>query len=318
MKLTVLLFLILIFCSTVNAREPYRTDSLGNIYVPSVEFTHTETGKKVLFVGFSHIDTPLFYSRASNYINSWVNKKSEKSIVLEEFFTCSSEVYDSDKKTFLDSEVDDFISLGIDFSPQSFVLERPRDLSKLLDLFSLKKRECVLDIDNKTMRPEYLVDRNRDGCNEAHEMGIGCQWSDFRIKDSKNLTIENGDLQIDQEDDEIQFVGFFMYRNLNYTEYMKKPIYKVYNSVRYVVLDYRNEVLVNKSLSALFERNFDNVILPWGVRHIYGVKDLLLGKGFTLTSIEDVLLNSVEEKIKMEEIGQGWEGVELSESYDFL
>jgi hypothetical protein len=148
-------------------------------------------------------------------------------------------------------------------------------------------KECALDYDGRTLRPPYLVDRNRLICDAFHKNGLGCQWEDFTLPDNgRNITVQAGDIVIDQEPASTQVIASLAYRSFRWTDPKVEEYVGYVNSVLTLMLRDRNRRLVQKVLSVLAVS--DQVILPWGFVHLDEVGTLLESHGFRNNAVGDV------------------------------
>jgi hypothetical protein len=248
------------------------------IYIPTLEYA--KANKRILLVGMSHIGPKAYFPRARQTIDQYIRADSN-STILTEFLTCHASTRDVvpgtklplDKLRRLESSGDDVSFLG--------------------DAIVFK--ECALDFDGRTLRPSYLVDRNRLICDAFHKNGLGCQWEDFILPDSgRNIAVQAGDMIIDQEPASTQVIASLAYRSFGWVgPNLEAGQAEFLNSVLTLMLRNRNGRLVQKALAVLAVS--DQVILPWGFVHLDGMGTLLESHGFRKTAVGDVYFAGPED-----------------------
>jgi hypothetical protein len=240
------------------------------VYIPTMEYAKAD--KRILLVGMSHIGPKEYFARARQTIDRYIRTNSNVTI-LTEFLTCQASTRDVvpgaklplDKLRRLESSEDDVSFLG--------------------DAIVFK--ECALDYDGRTLRPPYLVDRNRLICDAFHKNGLGCQWEDFTLPDNgRNITVQAGDIVIDQEPASTQVIASLAYRSFRWTDPKVEEHAEYVNGVLTLMLRDRNRRLVQKVLAVLAVS--DQVILPWGFVHLDEVGTLLESHGFRNNAVGDV------------------------------
>jgi hypothetical protein len=240
---------------------------------------YAKANKRILLVGMSHVGPKEYFARARRTIDRYIRTDSNLTI-LTEFLTCQASTRDVvpgtkvplDKLRRLESSGDDVSFLG--------------------DAIVFK--ECALDFDGRTLRPPYLVDRNRLICEAFHKNGLGCQWEDFTLPDNgRNIAVQAGDIIIDQEPASTQVIASLAYRNFRWTDPNLEEHAEYLNSYLNFMLRNRNRRLVQKVLAVLAVS--DQVILPWGFVHLDEVGKLLESHGFQKTAVGDVYFAGPED-----------------------
>jgi hypothetical protein len=260
----------------------------NRIYTPVVEFT--KDNQRVLFIGMVHGGPRNFYTAVKKTMDDWISSSKGKTLILPEFFTCNTKALDTPNTATLSyDDAQDMLSAlqhGIDY---------PNLLKK-----EANPSDCVLDIDGKTMRPAYLVERNKAACLDEHAHGLACQFGDLQLSTGKNIEVMPGDIAIDKEPRALQIVGAISYRGFNEggeSERAKSVVDQLWNQAfdEYMTTK-RNEQLFKKTIDALKTR--DQVILPWGADHINGLRQMFAKEGFVETRLSDIMYASAEDLAK--------------------
>lgn len=242
--------------------------------MPVAEFT--KGNKRVLFVGMTHTGPKGYYLRTRQVIDKWLRQEDTPATILTEFFTCQTST--------LDTVNGSKIKLA-----QLQKLVQQQDSSNVSVMGnSVISHKCTLDLDGRTLRPAFLVDRNREGCEEVHQKGFECQWGDLWYPSGENISVQSGDLRMDREPRVTQVIASMAYRDWDWADPRNPDQTKFWNSTfESLIIDKRNSHLAEEMERAF--RSSDRVVLPWGSAHLDGIKELLESNGFKQSTVGGVL-----------------------------
>lgn len=292
-----------------------RMDKNGNLYTATIELSNPSKNQKVLLVGMIHIGPKDFYSAIASKIENWMQTYPKKTMLAYEFFACGTSVLDANRRATKE-DVEKFIHSEINFTPSEFITLKQPSLENILKPIAAAKALCVLDVDGKTKRPPYLVERNKAWCETANQNQSSCQWQDLKFQDNPLLTINSGDIDIATAPAGLQLIGLQMYRTLGFMSSSDPAVSKFYNVVNYVMLPYRNLVITNNIFKAL-NSGYEQVVVPWGDAHLLGIRKILMDAGFVQTKIDDVLYMTREDSGKWSELDDIYYNPLLDEKYIF-
>jgi len=268
-------------------REFIRRNKNKSVHTPIVKFVNQDTKKEVLFVGLNHTGPKHYYENVQKYLKKKLG--SSENLVLREFFTCKEQqpVLNSNITNVSDSEsayLNHFLK-NIYFPYTFFKLDEVR-LSPLIQTYQLYEDSCTLDLDDKTLRPRNIVERNKKVCNKAYLNSIDCQWETIEKFLSRSPNTKEGDLVLSEEPVPVQISSINMYRGLptggNLDLWTRLLI-----PSSYVLDDYRETNLIQNTINEL-NSGKKRVILPWGVGHIQAIKELLYKEGFKQLKVIEI------------------------------
>lgn len=240
----------------------------GEAFVRVVELTDA-LGHQVLIVGTIHFAPQSYYDRAAHLMTKFAGNSPTK--ILKEFSTCETEVYDQTTPNISVEDLIDVANFTGAIEPKDFVRRTETSLQPLINKLRLKKSACVLDVDHKTKRPLYLVERNRDWCETSPSLFKSCQWLGLQYPSGPNIKEVEADTVMDQAGAALQIVGVHMYRSWSEMSKVSNSDYsKIGATTGYVILQHRNLKLAEHVLRA-FSDDTKKVIVPWGAAHTAGL-----------------------------------------------
>jgi hypothetical protein len=267
-----------------------KIDSEGTVFAPALELSNA-AGKKILIVGMSHIGYPEFYRLVNDNINNWIAEEHTPALIFREFFTCNGKVLDNETSTNLtQASLNTLANSKIDYNPLNFINADEKQLEPVFKVFKMKKKDCMMDVDGKTMRPPYYVRRNKKWCDLAKVHSGACQWLSFNVPDSDHVKNVEGDLNLDSWPAGMQFVGAVLFQDYSTStdvDFASEIVRNVFWSPEYVVLDYRNHLLAKKTIDSL-ATSTSRIILPWGAEHVPGLVKIFKASGFRQTGLRDI------------------------------
>lgn len=281
-----------LFSGPANAEERAFKKINGRVFVRTVELTNS-SGDKILILGTVHLAPQSFYDRLGHIMMSW--SSDEPTTILKEFSTCHGEVYDKSRVEPSSANLTDASEIIGQSTQLDFIRSNGLDVQTVIQKLSLAKTSCINDVDGKTKRPPYIVERNRRWCDKAPSLFKSCQWLGLNYPNTPNVRFVEADTVMDQVPVGLQIVGVQMYRPWENIEYIDDPSYeKFYSKTDFVILSFRNSNLVHRAVNA-FADGAKKVIIPWGAGHTAGLVALFTAENFQILRSSDLLYISSED-----------------------
>lgn len=268
-------------------REFLRRDQNKSIYTPVVRFVNQLTAKEVLFVGLNHTGPKHYFEKVERYLKKEL--LSPENTILREFYTCKEhgETLSSSVMDITDEQAD-FLNVFLKktYYPYVFFKLPDSDLSPLFNTYQLTKDNCAIDVDGKSLRPRFIVERNERACKKANSNSMDCQWDTVEKMLSHSPMVKEGDLVLSEESSAVQISSLNMYQGLpsggNLELWARLLI-----PTMYVLDDHRELNLIKNTLKELNSAK-KRVILPWGVAHVQALKQFLYNRGFMQREIIEI------------------------------
>ena len=165
----------------------------GAIYAPSVEMA--KGNKHILMMGFKHDGPAGYFTRELQAMKGWIDQASTKVTILTELYSCQSD--SPGTITVVDGaqiSVDQIEKLSTGLNEgESFVEGILGD--------SVAKSRCQKDVDGRSYRPAFVVQRNQTLCFDPSigdpAYGLTCQWK-MDLPRGRNIVVRSGDLKLDK------------------------------------------------------------------------------------------------------------------------
>ncbi len=274
-------------------REFIRRDN-GVVYTPVVKFIHEVSNKEVVFVGLNHSGPTHYFNSLDKLLSRWID--TSNNYFLREFFTC-----DKDGQTLttnrnqINQSDSNYLSAHLInyYHPYLFFQEEDSHLTPLLKTYQFYKKNCVRDIDGRTLRPFEIVERNRNSCAQAESKSLSCQWKTIEKRLSAAANSKEGDVILNRSSDAVQIAAVNMYRGLPTAGNLDLWV-QLLVPTNHVLYNFREKTLIENVVSS-FDKNIDRIILPWGVGHVQAIKELLYLEGFYQFEVEEVPYASMED-----------------------
>ena len=320
MKSIVALALILLSYNQAQAASPIRRDSSGAVYLAAVTMKDA-SGREVFISGMAHLAPTRFYTDAKKGITAWIGKDKSDLLVMREFVTCSTSVLDN-PGAVSQAAVDDVVSKSNLFNtPVALLNAQDAEVKPLVDALKLKPAECRVDLDKKTKRPAYVIDRNEAWCTAAAAHGVACQFTDFNVF-LGSLNYLDADLQVDSMSPAIQVAAASLYRtgilgdDRWSLDHASASTQKFLVPGSFLMIQGRNQILMAGVQNA-FSSHVKRVLIPWGAEHTVGLVQTLQTQGFHITSVKDVLLGDIQDIGKLPQIDQILTNQKIPSNYGF-
>lgn len=316
---------ILCIATVISLSQPLFADGQGTslkkangrVYAPSVEMIGPN-GEKVLLVGMSHVGFKTYYQRVNAAIKEFAQEdQGTRTVILREFFTATSAVYDNTEGTVSQELVDQLPET--DFETEAFRARTEDEVKPWLEAFGMQKTQPMLDVDGQTMRPAYYVERNRASCAEAARFGAACQWIEFAVPDSSNIENAEGDLRIDQWPAGMQFLASTLFRGEKWKLRANNPVRRAAVDAAFrLVTDFRNTQLMSIVKTRLASGD-KRLVLPWGAVHVQGLHKLLIEAGFRTAAVRDIMVMDTDDFGKWPDLDESYDNYmyKLSDHYRF-
>lgn len=262
-----------------------------------VEFSKDD--KRVLLVGMEHYASKKFFTSVDHEMKTWIAEGKTETTILTELFTCSGPSTGIKPAAGLTGP--QLLALSQSFNGG---LPEAKKLTRNQTAFI----PCVLDVDGKTYRPEYIVRRNREACEATSRSGDACHWA-MDYPKGAGIEIQSGDLQLDRLAPAAQVLASLGYSNVSMKdgetgENTRGGIHNWFS------MDYRNFILVNETKRALQKSH--RAILPWGSGHVTGVAKLLIAEGFNQSESNAIRLGNSKDADLSKEMRQRLETIALN------
>lgn len=242
------------------------------LYSPVVELA--KGNKQVLIVGFFHYSPKDYFERAKALMEKWIAQEPSRVSILTELYTCRSPVLEIKPGSRLRPDQLDSLARSPTANQTllSWIMKNQTDLAS-----------CRLDIDGKTLRPSYVVERNLTAQKSTRDGGIAMQW-DLAYPQGPNVTLRSGDLFIDAEPPGAQVLASLGYiEDWDFTEVDKPENEALWSRVfNWFMLDIRNQRVAAEAKREFKSSN--RVLIPWGAGHVEGIEKILLNDGFEVKS----------------------------------
>lgn len=303
----------ILFASDCNAAATKKVN--GNVYTPAVELRNDD-GRSVLIAGMIHFGPAAFYERVSALMRDWIASSGGKTKVLREFPVCTGSVYVS---TSLDLSKDALAEAAAkvgSVTPANFVNLPEDDLHSVLAALKLEKKACVTDVDGITLRPSYVVDRNRDWCEQGKTHEGACQWLDLHYPSGPNVELTDADLKMDDYPAGMQVVGATMYTGWqNASALTDDQMNQLYAPSEYVIMHFRIDLL-SREMERAWATGAKRVVLPWGAAHAKDLRDLIVKQGFHQSKVQDILYMQPSDVGHWSMLDDDYNDQSLTEHYD--
>jgi hypothetical protein len=287
----------------------------GQLLVPTIEMHDDNTGASVLLVGMIHNGPTTYYDRVSKIMDQWAKASTEKTVVLKEFGTCSTEVYDSPQSDKVPAaDVAKVGTIVASQKPEDFRVQSDASVVPIFNLLQAQKTACVLDVDGKTKRPSYLVARNQALCNDAaSKPGYACQFLALHYPEAAYINQVNADLVFDKYGYSIQLAGVFMYRGFSAydSDYQKIDVF-----MQYVIMNFRVQLLEKEIQEQLGQGN-KRLVIPWGAAHTKDLREALGVMGFHQTELHDVLWADETDVARIPDLAETYNDATFTDHYEF-
>jgi hypothetical protein len=260
-------------------------------------------------------------SRAANaYIESWIAKNQRQTVVLREFPTCDGVVLEALGSNINQKSIDSLKRSNINFDPISFFMKTSEQIQPVIQALGARYSACTLDVDGRTKRPNYYSSRNRKLCDQAKSEGIACQWLSFNVPESNNVKNVEGDIKVDAWNAGMQISMSLLFQDygkliVDWDDDTNQALFK---SSQYLILNYRDYLLVNK-VRALLDSGHSAIVLLWGASHVKGIAAMLKEMGFRQSRLDDIKYTERSQAEKSNLILGNYTSADfpLSNHYDF-
>lgn len=289
-KNTSKLLFILLFASTARA-EDYKCAADNSLHTPVVEYVSADfPNKKIVFIGLIHQGPALYYQKINEVIAKYKPAHKNEVTVLTEFATCESSTISTSASSQIDI-VNLRKLLGLGFNQIKTM--NAAELTKILGDNSIDKSVCKLDLDNSSMRPEYLVNRNVESCQISENNSLKCQWKQV-VYDVNSYNVKSADLNLSNEQPGLQWLTSTMYLPMSISGASDENDFKSFSDIRFeLILKYRNELILKNLNEAIKES--DTIVIPWGSSHIDDFENLIKQLNFKIISQKTIKYSSEAE-----------------------